>query len=190
MKIHYFIKFVLILISNTFVYLSVLAQNNDVVNGGSDNGLVGSINGTYDVNSNGQFIYEIPISVVSGTGGVSPKLSISYNSGNGNGLFGYGFDLGGLSVISRSPRNLYNDNIADVIRFTPQDRFSLDGQRLQFLRMVNGLMEYRTESDTYSKIVATGSTTNPSKFTVYTKHGLIYEYEPTDLTGKSLCKSL
>lgn len=186
MKIHYFIKFVLILISNTFVYLSVLAQNNDVVNGGSDNGLVGSINGTYDVNSNGQFIYEIPISVVSGTGGVSPKLSISYNSGNGNGLFGYGFDLGGLSVISRSPRNLYNDNIADVIRFTPQDRFSLDGQRLQFLRMVNGLMEYRTESDTYSKIVATGSTTNPSKFTVYTKHGLIYEYEPTDLTGKSL----
>lgn len=166
--------------------LSANAQNADKLYGGSENGLVGTLPSTIQVSSNGQLNYEIPLSVVTGTGGLSPKLSITYNSGNGNGLLGYGFDLNGLSVICRSPRNLYNDKIADIVRFTSQDRFSLDGIRLQYIGMLNGSREYRTESNTFSRILASGASDKPSKFTVYTKSGLIYEYEPTDPNGLSL----
>lgn len=168
-----------ILILSTF-FLSANSQSTDNIYGGAENGIVGKIADEYRVTPNGQFCYDIPIATVSGTGGMTPKLSISYNSGNGNGLFGYGFDLKGLSTITRAPRNLYNDNQADVVRFTDADRFSLDGSRLQIVKTTSTStsIEYRTESNSFSKIIATGSTSNPSKFTVYTKDGLICEYEP------------
>ena len=166
--------------------IHALAQDTDKLTGGRENGLVGSIPGSYRVTSNGQFVYDIPLSLVTGTGGMSPKLSISYNSGNGNGLVGYGFDLAGLSVISRSPRNLFNDGIADVVRFTSEDRYSLDGLRLQYVGTENGKRTYRTENNTYSKIIAEGPVDAPTKFIVHTKDGLVYEYEPTVTSSKSL----
>jgi len=158
----------------------------DNLHGGRENGIVGKIPGEYKVTPNGQFCYDIPISTISGRGGLTPSLSVSYSSGNSNGLFGYGFDLTGLSVISRSPRNLYNDGIADIIRFDANDRFSLDGQRLQLVNTTGSEREYRTENNVYAKIIATGQTSNPSKFVVYTKDGLIYEYEAIESGSKIL----
>jgi len=120
-KIYTMRKMMGILILSTF-FLSANSQSTDNIYGGAENGIVGKIADEYRVTPNGQFCYDIPIATVSGTGGMTPKLSISYNSGNGNGLFGYGFDLKGLSTITRAPRNLYNDNQADVVRFTDADR--------------------------------------------------------------------
>ena len=182
----FFISLLATLAGLPLLAMPSFAQSTDKLTGGRENGLVGSIPCSYRVTSNGQFVYDIPLSLVTGTGGMSPKLSISYNSSNGNGLVGYGFDLAGLSVISRSPRNLFNDGIADIVRFTSQDRFSLDGLRLQFVGTENGKRTYRTESNSYSKIIAEGPVSAPTKFIVHTKDGLVYEYEPTTTSSKSL----
>lgn len=168
------------------VSLNVNAQIADNIHGGTEGGIVGKIPGKHDVTPNGQFTYEIPISIPSGIGGIEPKLTIAYNSGNGNGLLGYGFDLKGLSVISRAPRNLFNDNISDVIRFDKNDRFTLDGARLQLIKAGNDNREYRTEHNTFSRIIAYGTEEAPSRFVVYSKAGLVYEYEPLTQSTKNL----
>ena len=138
--------------------------------------IVGRIAGSGQVTQNGQFSYEIPIAAVSGTGGMSPQLSVCYNSANGNGLFGQGFDLSGISMITRSPRNLFRDGKADIIHFDGNDRFSLDGVRLTLVSSETDRREYRTESNSFFRIVAEGDIAEPTKFTVYTKAGTIHEY--------------
>ena len=44
--------------------------------------------------------FSVPIAVSPGRGGFAPELSLSYNSGAGNGLFGWGFGLS-LPAITR-----------------------------------------------------------------------------------------
>ena len=152
------------------------------ISGTSAKETVGKVADSYEITPNGQFHYEIPVSVASGTGGMSPHLSIVYDSSKGDGLFGYGFDLSGISMISRAPRNLYRDGKADIIHFDESDRFLLDGARLTLVNETAGCREYRTEDNCFSKIIAEGNKENPSRFTVYTKDGLTREY----INAKSL----
>ena len=153
-----------------FLFLTCSLQNSvaDIV--------VGKIADSYDVTPNGQFHYEMPVSVASGTGGMSPHLSIVYDSSKGTGLLGCGFELSGISLISRAPRNLYRDGKADVIRFDANDRFMLDGMRLTLVGSTTSQREYRTENNTFARITAEGDKTNPSKFIVHTKDGIIREF--------------
>lgn len=83
------------------VCMNTTGQTEQYENSSSD-GTVGKIVDEFNVTPNGQFNYEIPITTVSGTGGMVPQLSISYSSANKSGLLGYGFDLTGLSQISRA----------------------------------------------------------------------------------------
>jgi hypothetical protein len=147
------------------------------INGGANNGIVGKIADQFEVTPSGQASYEIPISVLPSTGGMAPQLSIIYNSSLKEGLLGTGFDLSGLSMISRAPSNVHTDGMAGYVNFTSKDKFLLDGQRLIYLKPVNNsTYEYRTENNNFSKIVASGTDiANPSTFTVYTKSGLIYD---------------
>ena len=116
---------------------------------GDDGVVVGKTADSHSVTDNGQFTYTMPVAVASGTGGMSPKLSIAYGSSSGMGLLGYGFDLHGLSTVSRAPRNLFNDGKADIIRFGATDRFTLDGRRLQEVGRTGAAVEYRTEQTAY-----------------------------------------
>lgn len=174
------LKFIILLFVVSFG-IKAQALSSDNVHGGVENGLVGKIDDEQEVTLNGQFHYEIPISTVSGSGGMTPQLSISYNSSNGNGLCGFGFDLTGLSVISRAPENLFRDGDADVVRFDDTDRFSLDGVRLSLVRSTSSYREYRLETNNFSKIIAEGNAVDPSKFIVYTKDGIIHEYTSAKL---------
>ena len=83
-----------------------------------DNELVGKIDDEFMVTPMGQANYEIPIPALPGTGGMTPKLSVNYNSSTKSALFGYGFDLKGLSMVSRVPRNKFNDDAAGFVDFT------------------------------------------------------------------------
>ena len=131
---------------------------SDYIYGGSANGIVGKINDEFNVTPNGQFNYEIPIPTVAGTGGMAPKLSIVYDSSTKDGLFGYGFDLAGLSMISRAPRNVHDDGIAGYVSFGSNDRFLLDGNRLVLERAISSTSyEYRTQNNTYAKITSSGN---------------------------------
>ncbi len=146
--------------------------------GGSGNGIVGTIEGEFDVSPLGQATYNIPIKVPGGTGGIAPQLSITYNSVSGNGLLGSKFDLAGLSMVNRAPSNLHTDGWPGVVNFSASDHFMLDGQRLVLLTTIDSeTREYRTENNSFTKVIAKGSdSSNPSTFMAYTKDGLIYEY--------------
>jgi hypothetical protein len=138
---------------------------------------------TFDVSATGAATYTIPIVVPPGVMGMEPKLSLSYNSQAGDGLLGVGWSLSGLSTITRCPRTLAQDGVRGGVRFDANDRFCLDGQRLM---AINGgtygaaNTEYRTERDSFSKIVSYGGTTgDPAYFMAWTKGGKIYEYGNT-----------
>lgn len=167
-----------------FIYslfaVSALAQDRlftDKEHGGADNGIVGKIKDEVNVSPTGQLSYEIPIPALPGTGGMKPNLSVCYNSSTKNGLAGYGFELTGLSIISRIPSDRFHDGIATAIDFSSHDHFALDGQRLISYCNSSGTdTEYRTENNCFSKILAKGKSTSPTSFTVYTKSGLTYDY--------------
>lgn len=117
---------------------------------------VGTIVGEFNVSPMGAAVYDIPIKVPSGTNGVEPNLSISYNSQSTNGILGFGWSLNGISSISRTPSNLYLDNIKREIKLTDYDNLSLDGKRLLLLsgqgtNMTNNAV-YGFEVEDYSRI--------------------------------------
>ena len=71
---------------------------------------VGTIPGQVSVSQGGGATYNIPIEVPAGINGMQPNLSLSYNSQGGDGPFGVGWSLNGLSVIYKSVKNIINDN--------------------------------------------------------------------------------
>ena len=54
-----------------------------------------------DASPDGALVYSYPIQLPPGLGGLTPSLSLEYNSMGGNSLLGMGFRLGGLSAITR-----------------------------------------------------------------------------------------
>ena len=148
----------------------------------SSDGVVGAIGGTVDVGLMGAAVYTIPIELPAGINGMQPSLAVTYNSQAGNGLLGWGWDLTGISAITRAGTTLYHDGYMSGADFN-DDRFYLDGQRLMVVSGNYGAngAEYKTELDGMAKIVSyTCDTTNgPAKFKVWTANGLIMEYGGT-----------
>lgn len=144
--------------------------------GGTDGGIVGKTDDDFQITPTGQVAYDIPIPALPGTGGMKPCLSVNYSSSTKDGLLGYGFDLDGLSVISRTPADMFHDGMARAVTFTGYDSFSLDGQRL--IPTPFGGSDYVTEINNFAKVTATYDKGVPKTFTVKTKSGLTYEYLP------------
>jgi len=143
---------------------------------------VGATPGSHQVSPSGAFTYTIPIAVPPGTAGIEPKLSLSYNSQGGNGLLGMGWSLAGLSVIHRCPKTMVQDGVIGSVNYNANDRYCLDGQRLVAISGTYGAdaTEYRTESESYSRIVSYGSQgSGPAWWKVWTKSGQILEYGNT-----------
>jgi len=141
--------------------------------------LVGSTNGAFNVSALGGGSYTIPLDVPAGVAGLQPNLAIAYNSMAGTGVAGYGWNISGLSAITRSPQNFYNDNTSVGVNLTASDRFSLDGQRLVCTLGTYGAnnSEYRTENDQFIKITClTDGTSSPKRFLAKTKGGMTIEY--------------
>ena len=148
-----------------------------------DDGVVGTIGGSVSVGALGAAVYTIPIEVPEGINGMQPQLAITYNSQAGNGLLGWGWNLSGISAITRTGKTMYHDDteFAYPVDFK-DDRFLLDGQRL--LRVSNieyggNQCEYKTEIDNISKIVSEAQNDVTSNFDVWTKSGLKIEYGNT-----------
>lgn len=144
--------------------------------------VAGTTPGQFAVSESGAATYRIPIQVPPGVAGMEPKLELSYNSQSGNGLLGVGWSLGGLSAITRCARTMAQDNFRGNIDLDMNDRYCMDGQRLVLVSGTYGVAgsEYRTELDSFNKIVASGVAGNGvAFFTVQTKAGLKMEYGNT-----------
>jgi YD repeat-containing protein len=143
---------------------------------------IGSVAGQASV-SGGAAAYEIPIVVPPGRRGMQPQLALAYNSRNGNGAVGVGWSLSGLSSIHRCPRTIAQDEYSKAVSFTADDALCLDGQRL--VALVEGAYgdadaEYRTEIESYQKIVQRGGDLQSpaTYFDVYTRAGELIVYGP------------
>lgn len=138
----------------------------------------GTLDGQLDVGTNGAATYTMPLTVPSGTAGMTPALVLNYSSTGGNGQLGLGWQLGGLSSIQRCTKTIAQDGIAGRISFDTADRLCLDGQRLI---LVNGPAgddaywaagaEFRTELESFSRV-----TRLSSGYKVETKDGRIHFY--------------
>ena len=143
-------------------------------------GVVASETGT---TPSGGVTYSIPIYTPPGTNGVEPSVNVSYNSQGGPGVVGFGWNIGGLSVISRSGKNVYHNGFVKPVSYTADDAFLLDGMRLNPIVGANGanLTEYRGEAESYSIVVSytSGSPDNPDWFQVTAKDGSKMEFGHT-----------
>lgn len=147
-----------------------------------------AIPGQFNVGENGTANYSIAVQAPPGVAGLEPKLSLGYNSDGGNGLLGVGWAMNGLSSIARCPKTKAQDGYNGPINHDGNDVFCLDGQRLIALNGAaygaNGT-EYRTERDSFAKIVSYASGSNasywsgPLSFKVWTKSGQEMEYGGT-----------
>ena len=138
--------------------------------------------GQFQVSESGAATYTIPIQVSPGVGGMEPKLSLNYSSQSGNGLLGVGWSLGGLGGVGRCPRTMAQDGVRGGVNYDSNDRYCLDGQRLIAISGSEGGdgTEYRTERESFAKIVSYGSAGNgPAWFKVWTKAGQVMEYGRT-----------
>ncbi|MFA6062908.1 MAG: FG-GAP-like repeat-containing protein [Gallionella sp.] len=141
--------------------------------------------GKFDVTPSGAANYTVPIAVPPGTAGMAPSLALSYNSQGGNGLFGMGWSLSGLSAITRCPKTLIQDGVKSGVTYTATDSLCLDGQRLVAIAGTYGASgtEYRTEGESFSKIVSYGASgspvSGPGYFKVWTKSGQVMEFGNT-----------
>ncbi|MFO7447975.1 MAG: FG-GAP-like repeat-containing protein, partial [Ignavibacteriaceae bacterium] len=142
--------------------------------------LVGATNGSLNVNAMGGATYTIPIEVLPGLNGLSPNLSLTYSSNSGPGLAGYGWNISGLSAVSRGPKTYYHDGTAKGISLDTTDRFYIDGQRLVTTNSYaygNALAEYQTDNDIFTRVKQYGTDAyGPAYFKAETKAGIIFEY--------------
>jgi RHS repeat-associated protein len=144
---------------------------------------VGATPGSFSVTDRGHASYSIGLQVPPGRLGVQPNLAIRYLSTKADGMLGIGWSLTGLSTVTRCRRILDRDGGNVAIGFGPGDLFCLDGQALKQVGVGNygdDGVEYRTEIDSFSKIVSHGSLFDsngnykgPDWFEVRTKDGWI-----------------
>ncbi|MCH2558274.1 MAG: hypothetical protein MK005_13350 [Alcanivorax sp.] len=127
--------------------------------------------------SGGVASYTIPIKVVKGGAGIAPAVSLDYSSNSGYGQAGMGFQVSGLSSVTRCGRNKLRDGYIKGVDGTTQDLACLDGVRLVLESgdyWGQGSI-YRPEREDGSKVVYEND-----GFVEYKKNGDIYYYGETE----------
>lgn len=114
---------------------------------------VGVTSGQLSVSLTGAATYSIPFAVPPGINGVVPQIGLSYSSQSGNGLAGYGWNISGLSSITRIPSTKFHDNNLDPVDLDSSDRFALDGQRMILKSGIYGQIGSVYETENYSNLI-------------------------------------
>lgn len=149
-----------------------------------------------DVTSDGAASVTIPLWTPEGRAGIEPHLALTYNSRGPDGPVGVGFNLVGLSQVTHCPRTLVQDGAAQAVDFgTPwgEALYCLDGERLVLFSTFNaeGLPEFRTERESYARIVITRQDAQgrPRTFRVHTREGHILTFGETGTRTDGLLMS-
>ncbi|WP_227411513.1 RHS repeat-associated core domain-containing protein [Cruoricaptor ignavus] len=115
--------------------------------------------GNIEVNGGGQLQYTLPIALPPGVKSVAPQINLVYTSGAGNGIAGYGWNLSGITSITRMSRTIEKDGAVKGIQLDDTDYFSFNGQRLLLKSGTYGSSgaEYVTEKFSNVKIRSIGN---------------------------------
>jgi hypothetical protein len=92
---------------------------------------VGRTSGSFGVSATGQAEYTIPLFTPPGSASMTPQLALVYGHRAGDGYFGVGWNLSGLSMIARCPSTWAQNGVGRDVRNDLQDRFCLDGGQLR-----------------------------------------------------------
>ena len=115
----------------------------------------------------------VPIEVPPGVAGMEPRLHLSYSNASGNGIGGYGWSLGGLSIISHRNLTRFTDNKVAPAK-DDVNGLVLDGKRLILKQTLNpNSFLFHLES-TAGGTTATGNT---SQMVVKYANGLIGTFD-------------
>ncbi|WP_430409561.1 RHS repeat-associated core domain-containing protein [Kordia sp.] len=138
----------------------------------------GSTPDEFAVSLSGAASYRVPLTLPPGIKDIAPSIALSFSSQAANGLAGWGWNIEGLSTITRISSTKYHDGFIDGVDFDNKDRFALDGQRLLLKSGTYGAnsSEYQTENFSNVKIKAYGtspygSSYGPSYFIVFYPDG-------------------
>ncbi|MEQ1554326.1 MAG: FG-GAP-like repeat-containing protein, partial [Ferruginibacter sp.] len=144
---------------------------------------VGTVEGSHSASGSGAVTYNIPIYTPLGTSSLEPTVALVYSSQAGDGIAGYGWNISGLSAITRAGKDRYHNGTNTPVTYTADDAFYLDGTRLNPIVGSNGADAtiYATEAETFSSIISntTTSANNPNWFKVTSKDGSIMEFGNT-----------
>ncbi len=137
---------------------------------------------SFSVSNSGVATYMIPLWTPPGVGSDQLKLALSYGHQSPDGVMGVGWNLSGMSNVTRCNRTWAQDGVVQGITLTTSDRLCLDGEQLKVVSgspsaPAQGGTTFATEIESFSRIVAAGSSGSaPTSLTVTTKNGLIYDY--------------
>ncbi len=133
--------------------------------------------GNIEVTGAGQLQYTLLIDLPPGVKSVAPQTSLVYVSGSGNGLAGYGWNLSGITAITRMGKSVEINGEAKGLQLDYSDYYSFNGQRLILKSGEYGKdgAEYVTEKYSNIKIKSIGtaqaSTPQPMYFQVTFEDG-------------------
>ena len=115
--------------------------------------------GNIEVTSAGQLQYTLAIETPPGIKNLVPDVNLTYVSGAGNGLAGYGWNISGIASISRTGKNLEKDGVMKGVQLDYSDYYSFGGQRLILKSGEYGKdgAEYITEKYSNIKIKSVGA---------------------------------
>jgi RHS repeat-associated protein len=143
----------------------------------------------FNIGNTGDANYTIPISVPPALGNLQLKLALVYNSRTPNGIVGVGWNISGLSAITRCNKTYAQDGAPGPVTLqrstSYSDRFCLDGKQLKLTSGAGSYgypgSTYGTEFEMFSLVTAGPSSigNGPASFTVTTNNGLIYTYGGT-----------
>lgn len=138
--------------------------------------------GTFSVSDAGSATYEVAFSLPPNTGGHTALLGLTYRSQDGNGLFGVGWSMNGLSAITRCAKNPAEEGVRQGVQNAWGDWYCLDGQKLRLRSGTYGGdgATYATARDTYARVTSYGAAgSGPQWFKVELKDGRILEFGRT-----------
>lgn len=133
--------------------------------------LTPTVNAEMSVNESGALTYLLPIEILKGLNNFQPNIALAYNSQSGNGQAGWGWNIVGLSTITRGGKSKEIDGLTIGPQFNDTDPFYLDGQRL----IKNADNTYSTEK--FSKIKINKPSTGEFSFIIQYTDGKIAKYK-------------
>jgi RHS repeat-associated protein len=144
--------------------------------------------GNIEVNGTGQLQFTLPIALPPGVKSVAPQINLLYTSGASNGIAGYGWNISGITSISRAGKTIDKDAEAKAVQMDYSDYYSFNGQRLILKSGEYGKdgAEYVTEKYSNIKIKSVGNSLNisgPNYWEVTFENGSQAKYEKTFSTG-------
>ena len=86
--------------------------------------------GEISVSGSGELNYTLPIALPPGIKSVAPQMNLVYGSNSFTGIAGIGWNISGLSSITRIGKNIEKDGEIKGVKFNYSDLYQFNGQRL------------------------------------------------------------